>query len=83
MRITIDLPDIYAADFEAKAKEHGMSVEEYASEVLQRDLAPDWLKLAWADAKVRGLDTITDEEIDAEIAAARKELRESRLKSAS
>jgi prevent-host-death family protein len=34
---------------------------------------PDWLTKAWAGAKRRDLDAITSEEIDAEIAAHRRE----------
>ncbi len=32
---------------------------------------PDWLKKAWAGARQRGVDTLTQDEIDAEIAAHR------------
>jgi hypothetical protein len=34
---------------------------------------PDWLTKAWAGAKRRGLDALTPEEINAEIAAHRHE----------
>lgn len=34
---------------------------------------PDWLQKAWAGAKRRGLDTLTLDDIDAEIDAARQE----------
>jgi len=34
---------------------------------------PDWLQNAWTGAKRRGLDTLTAEDIDAEIAAHRRE----------
>lgn len=30
---------------------------------------PDWLKKAWAGARQRGVDTLTQDEIDAECAA--------------
>jgi len=33
---------------------------------------PDWLQRAWAGAQRRGLDRLTPEEIDAEIAACRR-----------
>ena len=33
---------------------------------------PDWLQKAWSGAKRRGLDALTAEEIDAEIAAHRR-----------
>jgi hypothetical protein len=39
---------------------------------------PDWLKEIHAEAKRKGLDKLTMEEIDAEIAAARRERRERR-----
>ncbi len=35
--------------------------------------APDWLRAIQQDAKHRGLDCLTPEDIDAEIAAARRE----------
>jgi prevent-host-death family protein len=34
---------------------------------------PDWLTKAWAGAKRRGLDALTPDDIDAEIAAHRRE----------
>ena len=39
--------------------------------------APEWLQ-SWKSAKEQGLDQLSMEEIDAEIAAARKARRESR-----
>ncbi len=33
---------------------------------------PDWLQKAWTGAKRRGLDTLTPDDIDAEIAAHRR-----------
>jgi hypothetical protein len=41
---------------------------------------PDWLKAIQADAKRKGLDKLTMEEIDVEIAAARRERRERRTR---
>ena len=38
--------------------------------------APDWLKRSWESAQEQGLDRLSAEEIDAEIAAARKNRRE-------
>jgi hypothetical protein len=38
--------------------------------------APEWLKAIQQDAREKGLDRLTLEEIDAEIAAARRERRE-------
>jgi hypothetical protein len=40
--------------------------------------APEWLQASWESAKEQGLDQLSMEEIDAEIAAARKARRESR-----
>ena len=37
--------------------------------------APEWLKSIQRDAEEKGLDRLTTEEIDAEIAAARRERR--------
>src|SRR5213593_1874864 len=39
---------------------------------------PDWLKAAWEDAKRKGVDKLTMREIDAEIAAVRREQKERR-----
>jgi prevent-host-death family protein len=36
---------------------------------------PDWLEKSWDSAKRRGLDKLTMKEIDAEIAAARRDRR--------
>jgi hypothetical protein len=38
--------------------------------------APDWFEKSWDSAKREGLDKLTMEEIDAEIAAARRDRRE-------
>jgi hypothetical protein len=40
--------------------------------------APEWIQESWTSAKERGLDQLSVEEIDAEIAAARKARREGR-----
>jgi plasmid stability protein len=79
MTLIIDLPDEQRAALLAKARAVGLSAEEYARQVLQHDLAPEWLQESWDSAKKAGLDQLSREEIDAEIAAARKERRESRL----
>jgi plasmid stability protein len=63
----------------AKAKAHGLSAEEYARQVLQHDLAPEWLQKSWESVRQADLDQLSMEEIDAEIAAARRARRESRL----
>ena len=39
---------------------------------------PDWLKESWESAKRQGVDQLSIEDIDAEIAAARKARRERR-----
>jgi hypothetical protein len=40
--------------------------------------APEWLQASWQSAKEQGLDRLTLEEIDEEIAVARKARREPR-----
>ena len=77
--LTIELPDEQKAVLSAKARARGLSDEEYARQVLQHDLAPDWLQKSWESAKDASLDQLSIEEIEAEIAAARKARRESRL----
>lgn len=47
-----------------------LSVQDYLANVAA---APDWLRESWADAKKRGLNKLTMEEIDAEIEAYRRE----------
>ena len=47
-----------------------MSVQEYIRLAMP---APDWLQAAWKESKENGLDTMTMEEIDAEIAEYRRE----------
>jgi predicted hydrolase (HD superfamily) len=81
--LTIDLPDEQQAALVAKARALGLSAEEYACKVLQHDLTPEWLQKSWESAKQAGLDQLSTEEIDAEITAARKARRESRLQSGS
>ena len=41
--------------------------------------APEWIQESWKGAKDQGLDQLSLEEIDAEIAAARKARRERRV----
>jgi plasmid stability protein len=77
MTLTIDLPDEKTAALTAKARARGLSVEEYAREILEQDLAPEWLRKSWECSKEAGLDRLSMDEIDAEIAAARKVRRES------
>ena len=75
MSLVIDLPEEQTAALAAKARSRGLSTEEYAREVLQHDLAPDWLRASWASSKAAGLDRLSMDEIDAEIAAARRNRR--------
>ena len=78
MTLTIALTDEQTAALTAIARAKGLSLEEYARQVLEHELAPDWLRRSWESARQAGLDQLSTEEIDAEIAAARKERRESR-----
>ena len=70
--MTIDLPDELSAALAAKARAHGLSAEQYARQVLENDIAPEWLQKSWKSSRQAGLDQLSGEEIDAEIAAARK-----------
>jgi hypothetical protein len=83
MTLTIALTDEQAAALTAIARTKGLSLEEYARRVLEHELAPDWLQRSWDSARQAGLDQLSMEEIDAEIAAACKERRESRLRPSS
>jgi hypothetical protein len=51
--------------------------EEISIRTTTSPTVPDWLQASWKSAKERGLDQLSLEEIDAEIAAARKARRES------
>jgi hypothetical protein len=79
MTLTIHLPDEQTVALAAKARARGLSAEEYARQVLEHDLAPEWLQKSWESSKQAGLDRLSMDEIEAEIAAARKARRESRL----
>jgi hypothetical protein len=79
MTLTIALTDEQTAALMAIARAKGLSPEEYARQVLEHDLAPDWLRQSWERAKQAGLDQLSMEEIDAEIAAVRKERHKTRL----
>ena len=83
MTLTIDLPDAEVTALAAKARARGVSAEQYARQVLERDLAPEWLRRSWESSVQAGLDQLSMDEIDAEIAAARKARRDSRLNPAS
>jgi plasmid stability protein len=76
MNLTIKLPDEDVQVLKAKATARGVSAEQYVLQVLEQDLAPEWLRKSWASAKEADLDQLSMEEIDAEIAAARKAKRE-------
>ncbi len=52
-----------------------MSIKDFVNTIAP---PPDWLTKAWSDAKRRGLDKLTMQEIDAEIAAARSETQSAR-----
>jgi hypothetical protein len=79
MTLMIDLPDEQMSALTVKARARGLSAEEYASQVVQHDLAPEWLQKSWKTAREAGLDQLSAEEIEAEIAAARQARHESRL----
>jgi plasmid stability protein len=76
MNLVIKLPDEDVPALKAKATARGISEEQYALQVLKQDLAPEWLRKSWAGAKETGLDQLSTDEINAEIAAARKAQRE-------
>jgi len=78
MTLTIELPDEQTLGLQAKAKAQGVSTEQYARHVLEQDLVPDWLRESWKDAEETGVNRLSPDEIDAEIAAARKARREAR-----
>jgi plasmid stability protein len=79
MTLTIELPDAEVTALAAKARAHGVSAEQYARQVLERDLTPEWLRRSWESAAQAGLDRLSIDEIDAEIAASRKARREGRI----
>jgi plasmid stability protein len=72
MTLTIELPEEQKAALAAKARALGVTTEQYARKVLEHDLVPEWLQRSWESSKQAGLNEISMEEIDAEIAAARK-----------
>jgi prevent-host-death family protein len=57
-----------------------MSIEDYVDIVAP---APDWLKSIQADSKKNGTDKLTMREIDAEIAATRRDIARQKAKKAS
>ncbi len=50
--------------------------EEISIRTVMSPAPPDWLKESWQSAKRQGVDQLSMEDIDAEIAAARKARRE-------
>ena len=80
MKLTIQLPDEDVQALKAKATARGVSAEQYALQVLEQDLAPEWLRKSWTSAQEAGLDRLSMDEIDAEIAAARTARREAKLR---
>lgn len=78
MNLTIKLPEEDVPALNAKATARGVSAEEYALQVLEQDLAPEWLRKSWVTAKEAGLDQLSMDEIEAEIVAARKARREAK-----
>lgn len=78
MSLTIQLPDETTAALTAKARARGLSAEEYARQLVEQDLAPEWLRKSWESSAQAGLNRLSIEEINAEIAAARKMRPESR-----
>jgi plasmid stability protein len=79
MTLTINLPDETALALAAKASAQGLSAEEYARQVLAHHFVPEWLQKSWESSAQAGLDRLSPDEIDAEIAAARKARGDSRL----
>lgn len=78
MNLTIKLADEDLPALKAKATARGVSAEQYALDVLEQDLAPEWLRKSWASAREAGLDQLSMDDIDAEIAAARRARREAK-----
>lgn len=52
--------------------------EEISIRTITLPLPPDWLSESWESARRQGVDQLSAEDIDAEIAAARRERRERR-----
>lgn len=83
MTLTVDLTEEQALVLQAEAKAEGASTEQYARQVLEQNLVPEWLRESWETAKQSGVNDLSMDEIDAEIAAARKARREARLQTGS
>ncbi len=76
MNLTIKLPDEDVQVLKANVTARGASAEQYVLQVLEQDLAPEWLRKSWATTEESGLDQLSMDEIDAEIATARRARRE-------
>jgi hypothetical protein len=72
VNLTIELSDEDVPILTAKAAARGVSPEQYVLQVLEQDLAPGWLRQSWVSAEEAGVSQLSMDEIDAEIAAARK-----------
>jgi prevent-host-death family protein len=68
MDLAVDSNERFIVDRRGEPAVVVMSVQDFI-----RTAAPDWLTKAWAGAKRRGLDAMTPDEINAEIAAHRHE----------
>ena len=77
--VTIELPEGQSAALPAKAQAKGLSAEEYVRKLLELDLVPDWLQESGSTSQQIGLDQLSPEEIDTEIAEARKKRRKTGL----
>jgi hypothetical protein len=75
MTLRIELPEEKTAALTAKARSKGLSPEEYARQLVEQDLAPEWLRRSWETAEEATLDQLSMDDIDAEIAAARRDRR--------
>jgi plasmid stability protein len=73
MTLTIELPDKDTLALRDRAAAAGLTLEQYASIILERDVAPEWLRESWENARRHGLDAISMDDIDSEIAASRRE----------
>ena len=78
MTLKIEVPEEQKTVLAAKARARGVSTEEYVRELLEQDLVPAWLQRSWDSAKAHGIDRLSPEEIDAEIASARNARRDAR-----
>ena len=75
MNLTINISEVDARALEVKARAQGISVEEFALRVIEREFAPDCLRKSWVSAASAGLIERSMDEIEAEIATARRDRR--------